>query len=111
MCNFAEDYARGCLIMELRMAVGVGAMFHACKKVNVKMKQKVLFLILLFCTYVCVNAYGEDKKKSKAQQPTPLKTLMRDAHAAIKYKRDQAKNINTLGDALKRQNLSAQDSA
>lgn len=97
--------------MKLRMAVGVGAMVHTCKKVNVKMKQKVLFLILLFCTYVCVNAYGEDKKKSKAQQPTPLKTLMRDAHAAIKYKRDQAKNINTLGEALKRQNLSAQDSA
>ena len=73
------------------------------------MKRIVLFLIGLSAC-VCVTA-AEASKKDKASQPTPLKTLLRDAHSAIKNKRDQAKHINTLQEALKREGLTSADSA
>lgn len=76
---------------------------------NEVMKRIVLFLIGLSAC-VCVTA-AEASKKDKASQPTPLKTLLRDAHSAIKNKRDQAKHINTLQEALKREGLTSADSA
>lgn len=71
------------------------------------MKRILLIIILFAAANVCVKA----AKKDKANQPTPLKVLLRDAHASIKNKRDQAKHINTLEEALKREGLTAEDSA
>lgn len=46
------------------------------------------------------------EKKDKANQPVPVKTLLKNARAAIKNSKDQAKEEKNLVDALKREGLS-----
>ncbi len=59
---------------------------------------------------MCTLGFAEDKK-AKAPKPTPVRTLLKDARAAIKNKRDQKNKEKTLQDALKREDLSNADKA
>lgn len=51
------------------------------------------------------------EKKDKAQAPTPVKTLLRDARTAIKNKRDQNKQVGNLQAALAREDVSNEQRA
>lgn len=69
------------------------------------MRKTALYILLLF-SLVCM-AGPEKKEKEKA--PTPIKSLLKDARAAIKNKKDQAKNEQTLEQALKRKDVTNEE--
>lgn len=56
-------------------------------------------------------AQEKKDKEPKAQKPTPVKTLLKDARASIKNKRDQKNREKTLLDALKRDDISNKEKA
>lgn len=49
------------------------------------------------------------EKKDKTNQPVPVKTLLKNARAAIKNNKDQNKEEKNLNDALKREGLSNEE--
>ena len=71
------------------------------------MLRKGLLYILLFFT---VAGLAQDKK-DQAPKVTPVRTLIKDARAAIKNKKDQKNKEKALFDALKREGLSNEEKA
>ena len=59
---------------------------------------RILVIVIMFAFALAMQ--GQEKKK--ADVPTPVKTLLRDARASIKDKRDQAKNESNLQKALRK---------
>lgn len=67
---------------------------------------RLFFIIILACT-VGVSA----AKKEKEKPLTPLKSIFKEARAAIKNKRDQNRHEKTILDALKREGLENSEKA
>lgn len=68
---------------------------------------RILVIVIMFAFALAMQ--GQEKKK--ADVPTPVKTLLRDARASIKDKRDQAKNESNLQKALSRTDLTMEERA
>ncbi len=65
------------------------------------MQRFLAYLISFFLSLTPLMA----QKKEKSKPLTPVKTMLKDARAAIKNKRDQAKHEQTLEEAMKREGL------
>ncbi len=61
--------------------------------------------IFIFCLFMTVALAMQGQSKKKADAPTPVKTLLRDARTAIKNKKDQAKHETNLQKAMERKDL------
>lgn len=71
--------------------------------------RKYLLYIVMMC--LSVSVFAQDKKQGKQEPPTPVKNVLRDARAAIKNKRDQAKHESNLQKVLERDNLTDKERA
>lgn len=71
------------------------------------MRTYIFYVFLLF--FLPVQA--QEKKDKPQQKQTPIKTLLKDARAAIKNNKDQKNKEKTLLEALKRNDLSNREKA
>jgi len=71
------------------------------------MRKYILYIIML----LFLPLQAQDKKEKPQQKQTPLKTLLKDARAAIKNNKDQKNKEKTLLEALKRTDLTNRDKA
>lgn len=69
--------------------------------------RRIVFLILFMLMCIVAGA----QKKEKQKEPTPLKTLLREAKTAIKNGRDQAKSVKVLQEAVARAGLTCEEKA